>query len=128
MKKLLSVFLAMLLLGMSLAVGAAAAPEVEIEDFSLQFELPVVTGIEAVWNGEILVDEWLRAYFTPENVAVTVSFAEVSSAATVNNPSAEISVPGLPLPVKLQVTVCGGSHMPMTFALNCRDAPCFMLG
>ena len=79
MKKLLSILLALLLLGMSLAVGAAAAPEVEINPHNLVFELPVVTGIEAVWNGEVLLDSELRARFTPENVDVTVRFEDGSS-------------------------------------------------
>jgi len=94
MKKLLSVLL-VLALAMSLAVCAFAAKENEppaqpgasrFQDFvpaqaetqSLIFELPVVTGITAEWDGntEGLFDRWYGPYFGPSNVAVTVSFEE----------------------------------------------------
>lgn len=98
MKKLLSALLA-LALALSLAVCAFAekAPSEEprkspptYQDMmdklapagpvtqSLNFELPTVTGIIAVWDGDTdaLFDRWYGPYFSPENVAVTVSFAE----------------------------------------------------
>jgi len=78
MKKLLSILLAALILCLGGAVGASAAlPEPgALEAQSLQFELPAVTAIEAVWNGEVLLDNWLEPIFTPENVAITVFFEE----------------------------------------------------
>jgi len=79
MKKLLSVLLAVVLFGTSMAVGTNATltlPETDIDQHSLVFELPVVTGIEVEWNGEILLSNWLELFFTPENVAVTVHFEE----------------------------------------------------
>lgn len=72
MKKLLSIALAVLMLGMSVAVGAVAA----FEETSLQFELPVVTGIEAVWDGELDLGSNLNLRFGPNNVTVTVSFED----------------------------------------------------
>ena len=99
MKKALSVLLA-LALAMSLAVCAAAketipeekpqgpptwqameermAPIVDAAP-SLTFELPVVTSIAAVWNGTTLVRNWLRVYFSPENVDITVTFDDAST-------------------------------------------------
>ncbi|MCL2195006.1 MAG: hypothetical protein FWB76_03555 [Oscillospiraceae bacterium] len=82
MKKLLSVVLAgVMLLGM-FGLGAGAL----IDDHTLQFELPVVTAIEAQWNGEILLGtgwfaddsngdkQLLVPFFNPTNVDVTVHF------------------------------------------------------
>ena len=82
MKKLLACILAIALL-LSSAVAATAAlsaGEAEIAPHGLVFELPVVTGIEAEWNGEVLLNlsVW-RARFSPENVDVTVHFADGSS-------------------------------------------------
>jgi len=95
MKKALSILLA-LTIGLSFVVCAAAKeplPELpngepKFKSFvanmpagaalqGLSFELPTVTGIEAVWNGEILVNFWSKEpYFAPKNVSVTVSFAD----------------------------------------------------
>ena len=85
MKRILSLLLA-LALALSLTVCAAAAPSYQdlADKLSpagavtqgLAYELPEVTGLTAVWNGEILVDYAFQPYFSPENVAVTVSFAE----------------------------------------------------
>ena len=97
MKKALSVLLT-LALALSLAVCAFAAQEPpepparpgasRFQDFApaqaepgtkgLTFELPVVTGITAVWDGNPagLFDGWYGPNFTPESVAVTVSFEE----------------------------------------------------
>lgn len=86
MKKTLSVILAVLLFGMTMAVGVAAThPPVNgcqrdavrppVDVYSLQIELPEVTGITAVWNGEVTLDNWLWPTFGPDNVEITVSFA-----------------------------------------------------
>ena len=81
MKKLLACILILTLLLGSAIAAAAALPvgppdEIEIAPHSLVFELPVVTGIEAVWNDEIFLDDYEldHIWFGPENVAVTVSF------------------------------------------------------
>ena len=74
MKKLLACVLALALF-LSCAVSAIAVND-EIDTQSLLFELPVVTGIEVEWNGEILLSYWLNPRFTPDNVKVTVSFEE----------------------------------------------------
>jgi len=76
MKKVLSVLL-VLALAMGFGVCAFAAPEPGVK---------TVTGIEAVWNGEIaaIIDErghheiiyFLIPYFTPENVEITLHFEE----------------------------------------------------
>jgi len=82
MKKLLSVLLAVVLLGASLAVGANATltlPEIEIDQHSLVFELPVVTGIEVEWTGEVLLYSGLNARFALENVDITVTFEDGST-------------------------------------------------
>ena len=78
MKKLLSILLAAFVLCLGCAAGASAAlPDPgALEAQSLQFELPVVTAIEAVWNGELLLDSWLNPAFNPQNVTVTVYFEE----------------------------------------------------
>jgi len=98
MKKLLSVLLTLTLaLGLAICAFAEKAPPEnprkspptyqEMMDKlapagpvtqSLNFELPTVTGIEAVWDGDTdaLFDRWYGPYFSPENVAITVSFAE----------------------------------------------------
>ena len=53
--------------------AAAARP-------SLNFELPVVTGIDAKWNGEVLFNYyWFELYFSSENVEITVTFDDGSS-------------------------------------------------
>jgi len=94
MKKALSILLA-LAIGLSFVVCAAAkeAPFKEpgaskFKDFvpaqaapstqSLTFTLPIVTGITAVWDGdtEKLFNFWYGPYFGPDNVTITVSFAE----------------------------------------------------
>ena len=96
MKKLLSVLLAFTL-ALTLAVCAFAAepapPEAPHEGSrfleearasaapgtqSLVFDLPDVTGISAVWDGDTdtLFDLWYGPYFRPENVAITVTFAQ----------------------------------------------------
>lgn len=94
MKKALSILLA-LALALSLAVCAFAAKELPVQpgaskfqDFvpaqaapgtqSLTFTLPTVTGISALWDGktETLFDRWHGPYFGPNNVAITVSFAQ----------------------------------------------------
>jgi len=85
MKKILAILLA-LALALSLAVCAAAAPSYQdlADKLSaagpvtqgLIYELPTVTGITAVWNGEILVGYWFEPNFSPENVTITVSFDE----------------------------------------------------
>jgi hypothetical protein len=54
-------------------------------------------------------------------VALTVSVAAVSFAATVSRPAEEMLVPDTPL--TLHVTVCAGELVPATVALNCRVAP-----
>jgi len=75
MKKSLACILALVLM-LSCGISAAAALPSEIDSQSLAFELPVVTGIEAVWNGEVVLDRWLDLFFNPDNVAITVSFEE----------------------------------------------------
>jgi len=77
-KKLLSILLALALcLGCAVCASAAQLAEsAQAEAQSLQFELPVVTAIEAAWNGEILLNLWAEPLFTPGNVAVTVYFEE----------------------------------------------------
>ncbi|MCL2447018.1 MAG: hypothetical protein FWD06_09665 [Oscillospiraceae bacterium] len=75
MKKALSILLATLLLTTALGVGATATPV----DHSLQFQLPIVTAIDAAWNGEVLIDDWLQPVFTAENVEVTVHFQDGTS-------------------------------------------------
>lgn len=70
MKKLLSVVLSATVLLTVFGVATIAAPI----DHSLQFELPVVTAIEAEWTGEILLHWDLHPQFTPNNVAVTAHF------------------------------------------------------
>jgi len=92
MKKILSVLLT-IALALSLSICAFAAKEPparpgapRFQDFappqastqSLIFELPTVTGITAVWNGDTegLFDRLYGPFFHPENVAITVSFAE----------------------------------------------------
>ena len=53
--------------------AAAARP-------SLTYELPTVTDIDAVWNGEVLFNYyWFELYFSPANVDVTVTFDDGSS-------------------------------------------------
>lgn len=101
MKKALSVLLA-ILIGFSCIVCASAKAEppkaipgesvtnrfrnyVDMPGASLGgaataqgvlFELPVVTGIEAVWNGPPLLSEDLTPAFSPKNVSITLSYAE----------------------------------------------------
>jgi len=93
MKKALSFLLALaLMLGCAVCAFAAKEtaaepgasrfqefiPELDAIVQSLTFELPAVTGITAVWDGETggLFDRWYGPRFSPENVAVTVSFEE----------------------------------------------------
>jgi hypothetical protein len=71
MKKILSVVLASLLLVTAFGTAATASPMV---NQSLQFQLPIVTAIEANWNGDVLVDERLAPIFTADNVEVIVHF------------------------------------------------------
>ncbi|MCL2195403.1 MAG: BACON domain-containing protein [Oscillospiraceae bacterium] len=78
MRKLLSICLAVLLLGASLGVGAPALAE----ELTLQPQLPVVTAIDADWNGEIQLNHWnLTPQFTLQNVTVTVHFDDGTSEA-----------------------------------------------
>jgi len=76
MKKILSIVLAILIAASTAAVVSAQVPEAGIDEQSLVFELPVVTDIEAEWNGEILISIWGGLRFNPENVAVTVFFED----------------------------------------------------
>ncbi|MCL2445216.1 MAG: hypothetical protein FWD06_00385 [Oscillospiraceae bacterium] len=69
MKKILSVVLSAALLLSVFGIGASA-----VVDHSLQFQLPVVTAIEAEWNGEIVLSRWLAPTFSSANVDVTVYF------------------------------------------------------
>ena len=99
MKKLLSVLLA-LALALSLAMCAAAKeppPEKKTQSPptyqdmeekmasavdatpSLTFELPNVTAISAVWDGETLLDYYMRPYFSSENVEITVTFDDATT-------------------------------------------------
>ncbi|MCL2494127.1 MAG: hypothetical protein FWE98_00540 [Oscillospiraceae bacterium] len=77
MKKLLSALLAVVLCfgGAVCASAALPAPGLQLTP-ALQFELPVVTAIEAEWNGEVLLYGWLEPYFSPDNVTVTAYFGE----------------------------------------------------
>lgn len=73
MKKTFSIILAALLLAATLGTGAAANL---IVDHSLQFQLPVVVAIDAVFSGDVLVDDQFQPLFTTENVQVTVHFQD----------------------------------------------------
>ena len=79
MKKLLSILLAIVMLGMSVAVGASA---LDIDEQNLGFELPVVTGISADWDGT--ASGWMWPQFSPENVEVTVTFDDSTTQVLTN--------------------------------------------
>jgi len=64
MKKLLAIVL-ILALALPFSVGATAT--------LMSPALPEVTDIVAVWNGEVLMDDYLQPIFTPENLEVTVT-------------------------------------------------------
>ena len=78
MKKLLACVLALILMLSCVVYATAALPgaDEEIDPQSLTFELPVVTGIEVEWNGEISLGPNLQPLFSPDNVTVTASFEE----------------------------------------------------
>ena len=88
MKKLLSILLALFIAASAVTAASAVMPGLELEPacnraafapHSLNFELPVVTGLSAEWNGEMLLSPWLEPWFSPENVDVTVTFDDGSS-------------------------------------------------
>ena len=71
MKKLLACILALVILFSGSIAAAALLPE----SGGAVLALPVVTDIEAQWNGEIMLNFWdLSPRFSPETVTVTVRF------------------------------------------------------
>lgn len=77
LKRLLALLLAgVLLLGGGVSAGAALPGGEGIAEQSLMNPLPVVTGITAEWNGEILFGRAMYPDFSPDNLTITAHFED----------------------------------------------------